>query len=121
MKTLPEATESQEQAALVQWLRLRRVPFFAVPNGAVLGGANHYAILGRLKAEGMLNGAPDLVLIQRAPTTGRHVMVEMKRRVGGKLTPEQKVVHRTAQACGWDVVVAWGCESAINQLRELGF
>lgn len=121
MKTSQGPSETHEQRCLVDWLRLRRVKFFSVPNGAVLGGRNRYALLGRLRAEGLLPGAPDLVLIDRAPTTGRPVAVEMKRRVGGELSRDQRAVHNAMRAAGWDVVVAWGYESATNQLTELGY
>ena len=115
MKTSQTPTETQEQRLLVDWLRIRRVRFFSVPNGAVLGGRNRFALLAKLRAEGLLTGAPDLVLIDRAPTTGRPVAVEMKRRVGALLSNDQIRVHTLMRAAGWDVIVGWGAESAISQ------
>lgn len=106
----------------MQWLRARGRECFAVPNGAVLAGAsyNKYALLGRLTGEGLLRGAPDLVMVDRSPATGRPVAVEMKR-CDGRLSPVQRTVLGRMEIAGWDVVVAFGAADGIGQLQALGF
>ena len=119
-KSQPVATEAAEQAALVQWLRFRGVRFFAVPNGAILGGRNRFGQMSRLRTTGMLAGAPDLVLIDLAPATGQPVAIEMKRTTGGRLSDAQAAVHTAMRDAGWSVVVARGFADAVRQLAALG-
>ena len=119
MKT--QQSEAQVQASLCQWLTLRRVRFFSVPNGAILGGANRWGQVARLRQTGLTKGAPDLVIIDRAPNTGRTVAVEVKRAVGGKLSPAQQAMRDVFVGAGWSYVVAWGLESGINQMIQLGY
>jgi len=121
MKNRQTDSEAAETRHLVAWLRFRCVRFFAIPNGTMLGGYNRYAVMAQLKAQGLHAGAPDLVLIDRSPKTGRPVAVEMKRRIGGRLSEAQKLTHAIMRGCDWDVVVGWGFESARNQITELGF
>jgi hypothetical protein len=119
MTRKPCRTESDEQRELVDILRARDIGCFSVPNGAILGGRNKWGLLTKLRAEGMLAGAPDVILMDRAPD-GRPIAVEMKRRRGGSVTPEQRAVHAVMKARGWVVVVARGAEDAIEQLRNIG-
>lgn len=110
--------EHDEQASLVLWMGMRGIRFFAVPNGARVrpGTAK------KLQQEGMLSGAPDLVIIDPPPSMPHcHVVVEMKRRKGGTLSPEQKQVHEIMRHGRWHVVVARGAEDGISQLTSLGF
>ena len=64
MKNIITASESQEQQALFEWAELSKRCFpelellFHVPNG----GARSKATAGRLKAEGVKPGVPDLCL-----------------------------------------------------------
>lgn len=95
-------TEHAEQVAVCQWwmhaCKLYKVPKFAlysVPNGANregkinAQGVRYNPLTDWLKAEGMRNGAPDLVLdIARPPLHG--LRIEMKRVKGGVQSDEQK-------------------------------
>lgn len=112
-------SESSEQQALVDALRLLGVGCFAVPNGAVLGGRNRFAQLAKLKREGLLSGAPDLVLMDRLPD-GRPVVVEMKRRKGGVTSDAQRAVLLQLVEHDWAVVLARGASDALGQLKKLG-
>lgn len=114
-------TEHSEQRALVLRLRACGIPCFSVPNGAMLGGRNKYAVLGKLKAEGLLPGAPDLVLIPPAPCDGRPVFVEMKRKAGGRASENQKRVRGILEAHRAHVVLAEGCDDAVDQIAALGY
>lgn len=75
-------TEHEEQRELVRWFRQTwpGVRIFAIPNG----GHRSPATAGRLKAEGVSSGVPDLFI----PAWG--LWVEMKRSKGGSVSAEQK-------------------------------
>lgn len=110
--------ESEHQRLVVKWLRARGHRCFSVPNGAVLGGSK-YAQLGKLKAEGMSNGVPDLII---SPPVGDRVCtaLEMKS-LTGKVSGEQQEWLDELERWGWRVLVAWGHEQAIKRLREAGY
>jgi len=75
-------TEHEEQRELVRWFRQTwpGVRIFAIPNG----GARSPATAGRLKAEGVSSGVPDLFI------PAWRLWVEMKRTKGGSVSAEQK-------------------------------
>ena len=114
-------TEADVQQTLCEWLRFRRVRYFAVPNGAILGGYNRYAQISRLKRTGLMTGAPDLVLIDRAPTTGRPVVIDVKRARGCRLSSAQTAASTMFDRAGWHYIVAWGFDSGVNQCIRLGY
>ena len=117
--------EHDEQKAVVFWLRSHGVECFAVPNGVSLGrNRKRNAItISKLKGEGFLPGAPDLILLDRCRCGGHEpapVAIEMKR---GKEKPDahQISVHQRMTACGWHVIVGQGCTDAVAKLVGLGF
>jgi hypothetical protein len=85
MTKLPPPTESEEQQALFTWAALQRGRYpeldllFVIPNG----GLRHKATAGRLKAEGVKAGVPDVCLpVARGEWHGLYI--ELKRVRGGK-------------------------------------
>jgi hypothetical protein len=120
-----EPTEYQEQAHVCDWLKLHRVIYFAVPNGAFLAGdAQQRAIRWKMMARiGCKQGVPDLCIVDPPPARSdlRAVMVEMKREHGGRLSDEQKAWAAILGGSGWHVVVGYGADDAIRQLGELGY
>ncbi len=106
----------------VDWMRRRGIAFFSVPNGAILGGRNRYAVLNYLKAEGLTNGAPDLVIIDHPPAHPKHhVMVEMKNLDGGLRSDEQRALHDRAWAQKWIVLVPSGFADFVERMKALGW
>lgn len=103
-------TEHEEQRELVSWFRktYSGVAIFAIPNG----GARSASVAGRLKAEGVLPGVPDLFIPEW------RVWIEMKRTKGGSVSKEQKELHKYLASVGYCVIVARGCEEAQRLLRE---
>ena len=93
-------TEHEEQRELVRWFRQTwpGVRIFAIPNG----GARSKATAGRLKAEGVSPGVPDLFI----PAWG--LWVEMKRSKGGSLSPEQKDWIQYLESVNYRVLVGKG-------------
>ena len=109
--------EHHAQAALVRWLAARGVTAMAIPNGA----RRNPRQAAWLKAEGMIAGAPDLVLAQMALINGvrRPVAIEMKRANGGRVSVSQERVHYCLVTCGWIVLVCYGLDDAIRQVSHV--
>ena len=103
-------TEHEEQRLLVQWFR-RSYPdvrIFAIPNG----GARSPATAGRLKAEGVSAGVPDLFV------PAMNLWIEMKRQKGGSLSAEQKDWTEHLICLGYEVLVGRGFEDAKQQVLQ---
>lgn len=112
---VPLPTEAEEQENLCRLLRLRGIAHFAVPNG---GKRGKIEAMG-LKRQGVQSGVPDLVLPGQDPRW-RCMAIEMKRQKGGRVEPEQEQWHAVLRACGWKVLVCYGCADAVAQLTALG-
>lgn len=112
-QALPCPTEHQEQVALFEMAALfashhpELELLFAVPNA----GQRTKAARGRLLAEGLKAGIPDLCLpIAR---NGYHALyIELKRLRGGTVRPEQKWWHQRLRAEGARVEVCRGFDAA---------
>lgn len=115
--TIP--TEDQEQAALVDWLKLHNILFAHVPNG----GARDKVTGAILKRLGVSKGCPDILIFDRPPKAPEcaGVAIELKRQKGGRVTPEQTAWLEHLKARGWAVAVCRGAMEAIRFLQELGF
>lgn len=109
--------EHQAQAALFRWAELqrRRLPelnlLFAIPNG----GFRNKATAGRLKAEGVKAGVPDICLpVARGEFHG--LFIEMK---AGRNKPTQSQVawHYHLSQQGYRVAVCYGFEPAIELIE----
>jgi hypothetical protein len=112
-------TEHQEQASLFAeaMLRSHLDPrwglLLAIPNG----GMRSKATAGKLKAEGVRAGVPDLFL--PIAVGGHHgLWVEMKTRTGGRLSPDQVswIAHLRLQ--GYRVEVCPGVDHGIRAIRD---
>ena len=105
-------TEHEEQRELVQWIRQAcGVRVFAIANG----GLRSIATAGRLKAEGVSAGVPDLFV------PAWLLWIEMKREKGGSVSPEQCDWHAYLTGLGHHVIVGRGQEDAKEKMRNLGF
>jgi VRR-NUC domain len=102
--------EHCEQAAVVQWLMVKRIPHFAVPNAA----RRSFGLARRMQAEGLSRGVPDLILPCHL------VALEMKATKGGRLAPEQREWLDRLSGSGWRVKVAHGAKEAVEWLDSLG-
>jgi len=102
-------TEHEEQRELVRWFRqtYKEVLIFAIPNG----GARSPATAGRLKAEGVSAGVPDLFI------PAWHLWIEMKRTKGGSVSAEQKEWIKYLEYVGYCVKVCKGAEDAKRQIQ----
>jgi hypothetical protein len=108
------ATDSEhvEQRNFVAWFRQahRGVRIFAIPNG----GQRSLSVAGRLKAEGVVAGVPDLYVPEW------RLWVEMKRSTGGRLSKTQiDWIDYLTTVCGDDVVVGAGFDDAREKILEI--
>ena len=110
-------TEHAEQKGLLTWAALASINqpklrlLFAIPNG----GARSKATAGKLKAEGVKPGVPDLCLpVARGGFFG--LWLEMKRIKGGTLSPEQIQWHQHLVAEGYYVITCKGQTEAEEAL-----
>lgn len=101
-------SEHFEQRELVRWFRQTwpGVLIHAIPNG----GVRSKATAGRLKAEGVVSGVPDLFI------PAWRLWVEMKRTKGGSLSAEQKDVIKQLENVGYCVIVGKGADDAKRQV-----
>ena len=107
-------TEHTEQAKLVGRIRAfyPDVIVFAVPNG----GKRDKREAVRLKAEGVLAGVPDLCIPE--PRGAWHgLWVEMKRREGGRVSPEQAGIHARLRARGYRVLIGHGVDDVWERVE----
>lgn len=110
--------EHDEQVAVVRYARERYghvtgFLIFAVPNG----GSRHIAEARRLTCEGVTKGVPDLCIpLPRGLYHG--LFIEMKRRKGGVVSPEQREICGLLERNGYMVRVCKGSDEAIAVLDQ---
>lgn len=121
-----EASEHQEQAALVSWwflycntIRTDYRLLFAIPNAQILlrHANNPAAMMAYMRAEGFRKGAPDLLLaVPRGKYHG--LFIEMKRAASGVVSDEQKDMLRILSAAGYMCMVCYGAEDAKRVIMD---
>lgn len=97
-------SEHEEQRAFISWWR-KSLPdcwIHAIPNG----GGRGIREAGRLKAEGVSAGVPDLFCPSLC------LWIEMKKRKGGSVSKEQKEWHEHLRQVGYTVIVPRGAQEA---------
>lgn len=116
---LKAPSEHEEQKTLVELLTMAGIKHFSVPNGLRASRSQ----VAKAKAEGMQAGVPDLHIPEPAPGAPKGCVVEMKRRDGrpSDVKPEQFEWLRWYEDRGVRAVIGWGWESAVIQLRALGY
>ncbi|MEG1501942.1 MAG: VRR-NUC domain-containing protein [Synergistaceae bacterium] len=80
----------------------------AIPNG----GARNIVTAGKLKAEGVSRGVPDLFI----PEWG--FWIEMKKRKGGLVSADQKDWINYLNTKGYKAVVCKGCMEALEAVKQ---
>ena len=118
----PARLERHEQADLARWLDDRGVLWTHVPNEGKRSG--RYG--ASLRAQGMRRGVPDCILFTPPPSPPggvppRGIAIELKRKEGGRVSPEQNEWLTGLAKCGWLCRVCRGADEAIAWLRELGW
>tara|TARA_Y100000310_G_C20321529_1_gene640949 strand:- start:118 stop:594 length:477 start_codon:yes stop_codon:yes gene_type:complete len=109
--------EATEQCKLASYLDRLNVLWNHCPNErktSPIQGA-------RMNRQGRKKGYPDAMVYDLAPENNRPTAIELKRRKGGRLTPEQREWLKRLQALNWNCYVAHGADDAITYLRKLGY
>lgn len=112
-------TESEEQQAVMEWAEAAsgRWPelrlLYHVPNE----GQRSMATGGRLRAEGLKSGVPDLCL-PSAHGEYHGLYIEMKRTKGSKVTPEQKEWMAALEVEGYKTALCKGADTAIEIITD---
>lgn len=111
--------ESQEQQAIFQWAGImeNHVPelrlMYHIPNG----GLRNKPVAVRLTAEGVRRGVPDMCL--PVARQGYHgLYIELKRRKGGTVEPEQKEWIELLNAQGYKAEICRGFDEARAVIEE---
>jgi len=112
----PDDEEHRIQAACVNWFRLQypthATALFAVPNG----GRRDRVSGAKLKAEGVLPGVSDLILL--IARGGYHgLLIEMKK-PGGKQQPSQRDWQRDMTARGYRYIVCHSFDEFIDRVTD---
>ena len=107
-------SENALQAACCRWFKYQYPQrlLIAVPNGAVLGGKNRWAMISMLKNTGLCLGTPD-IFIPEPVAHAKGLWVEMKT-LTGKVNENQAAMHEKLSARGYMVAV---CRS-VNEFAE---
>lgn len=104
--------EHTEQVEVIKFCKKNNIKYFAVPNGFVtdLG----YKYINYLRAEGYINGSPDLVILLGK---GKVLFLEMKRIKGGVLSEHQKKWQQYFEDNQYNYFVAKGHIEAIERIN----
>lgn len=118
-------TEEEEQVAFVQWCRLKGYVVHHCANE--VGGGSMQLKMRAIKAKkmGTSKGFPDLLIfvpiygVVGEPDAYQPIAIEMKRKKGGVVSPEQKQWGEVMSAAGIPFKVCKGCEEAIEFVKEV--
>ena len=112
-------SESEEQRRLISWCRAHEAAYpdlawiYAVPNG----GHRHKAVAGRMKAEGVKAGYPDLALdVARGHFHGLRIELKREKRSLSRVQPRQSAWHDRLESQGYAVYVCYGADAAKQAL-----
>lgn len=116
---MPVPTEAQEQMTLFSWAAMQSGKYpelnllYHVPNG----GSRHKAEAGRLRAEGVKAGVPDLCLpVARGQYHGLYI--ELKRQRGGRISEEQARWIDGLLKQGYAAAICKGWQEAANVITD---
>ena len=113
-------TEYQEQCAVIAWSRMMAAttePRLALLHGDASGVRVPIGCAVKMKRCGAVKGFPDLML-PIACGVWHGLFVELKRRRGGVVSPEQRTVHSMLQEQGYRVEVCKGADEAIKVISD---
>ena len=112
--------EEKEQETIAQYLDIKKFCWIHVPNGG-----NRDVITGaKLKRQGVKAGFPDIQIFDAPISEGkkyRGLIIELKRREGGRLRENQKEWIEELRARNWLCYVAHGAMDGIEFIEGLEF
>lgn len=112
-------TEEQEMQTVCAWLDLHKICYFH-PHNEGMHKVQYRAKMARL---GVKPGVPDLIIIDRPSMRldVRGAVIELKRRKGGVLSPNQDEWLIKFGIRGWLNEVCYGAADAIKTLENWGY
>lgn len=96
----------------VEWLEAKGYKYTSVPNNTFTKSWKQKA---RNDLLGLRSGFPDLVVIAE----GHFIAIEMKKRKGGRATPNQLSWVKALTEAGIPAKVCNGCDEAIAFVRQI--
>ena len=118
MNLFTDKSEHSEQAIFCQYLDIKRIPYFAIPNGIFLKDkVSAFKIIAKQKKEGLKSGVPDL-FICRASGKYNGLFIEMKKVSGGTASKKQKDWIEVLRKEGYKAEICRGHREAINCFDE---
>ena len=105
-------SESFEQEILVRYLDKNNYLYSATSNGQFLRSK---AAQAKNKRQGVRRGLPDIIGVKDTTV----FFLELKRKKGGRVSPEQKIWVEQLTACGVAVRVCAGADEAIKWIESL--
>jgi hypothetical protein len=109
--------EYKEQIRLAAYLDRLGVLWCHVPNERQMSPRAGRA----LNLQGRKSGIPDCLVFEPAPGKSTGVVIELKRRKGGRLSPTQREFLQRFSALGWPAYCAAGADDAIRWLQDQGY
>lgn len=118
IRAKPVDREGQEQAALMRELELRYPAVFELIYHVPNGGHRVKAVAGKLKAQGVKAGIPDLVLtMARGGFFGLYIEFKATPPNDSAISPSQHERIRKLNEQGYLAVVCRGHFDAVEQIR----
>jgi len=108
--------EHQIQKGIAQYLDLRKLCWWAVPNG----GRRNITVAKKLKAEGVKSGIPDITLIYNGKYYGIEVKKPKTTTPKGTLSSNQKARIDEIKSYGGVVGVVYSVPDLIEMLEKWG-
>lgn len=105
-------SEAYEAEILVRYLEKNGMLFTHIPLGQYIRSP---AARMRAKRQGVRKGFPDYAIVKGT----KLVFIELKKRSGGRVAPEQKIWLETLTDCGLHANVCRGARAAIAWLESL--
>jgi len=108
--------EHEIQKAIAQYLDVRGLCWWAVPNG----GNRNVITAKKLKSEGVKSGVPDITLIHDGMYYGLEVKKPKTNTRAGVLSVTQKAMIQNIESAGGEVGVVYSVQDVIEFLIEKG-
>lgn len=79
--------------------------------------------IAKLKRLGMKTGYPDVTIFDPPPYNKnlKGAVIELKRKTGGRVSPNQAEWLRNLSERGWAAAICCGIDEAIGKLKEWGY
>lgn len=104
-------SEHAEQVALRQYCDLKQLPYFAVPSETYTTSWNQKRIN---RAKGVVKGIPDFWVVVK----DKLLAIEMKKKKGGRVSPEQEYWIEKLLLVGVRAKVCKGADEAIAYIES---